>query len=86
MKILHPRSLKIFYIKDICKSFYEERSLHNLRELYAKIFGFFYKKFSLFIYAQSKITREVHPMDTNALTHSKVRLTTLLFEYAICLF
>ncbi|KAF6166800.1 hypothetical protein GIB67_005676 [Kingdonia uniflora] len=28
--ILHPRSLKIFYIDDICKSFHEERSLHYL--------------------------------------------------------
>ncbi|KAF6135913.1 hypothetical protein GIB67_006805 [Kingdonia uniflora] len=37
--ILHPRSLKIFYIKDICKIFHEERSLHHLRELYARILG-----------------------------------------------
>ncbi|KAF6172512.1 hypothetical protein GIB67_007025 [Kingdonia uniflora] len=37
--ILHPRSLNIFYIKDICKSFHEERSLHHLRKLYARILG-----------------------------------------------
>ncbi|KAF6163750.1 hypothetical protein GIB67_008584 [Kingdonia uniflora] len=37
--ILHPRSSKIFYIKDICKSFYEKRSLHHLRELYARFLG-----------------------------------------------
>ncbi|KAF6161636.1 hypothetical protein GIB67_017274 [Kingdonia uniflora] len=29
--ILHPISLKIFYIEDICKSFHEEGFLHHLR-------------------------------------------------------
>ncbi|KAF6163832.1 hypothetical protein GIB67_016172 [Kingdonia uniflora] len=33
--ILHPRSLKIFYIEDICKSFHEEIYLHHLKKLYA---------------------------------------------------
>ncbi|KAF6156392.1 hypothetical protein GIB67_031513 [Kingdonia uniflora] len=37
--ILHPRSLKILYIEDICKSFYEEKYLHHLRKLYARILG-----------------------------------------------
>ncbi|KAF6137256.1 hypothetical protein GIB67_036293 [Kingdonia uniflora] len=37
--ILHPRSLKLFYIEDICKSFHEERFLHHLRKLHARILG-----------------------------------------------
>ncbi|KAF6137302.1 hypothetical protein GIB67_036339 [Kingdonia uniflora] len=35
--ILYPRSLKIFYIEDICNSFHKKRFLHHLRELYTRI-------------------------------------------------